>query len=315
MRMKTAIRILLALAGVAALVVAAIVFVIVRTLPSPGEIGRIFYHSRPPVTAAQNTGGAEPQATPGTEKSAAPVKPAAAPAAAEPNDDIADAAVLRELTDTEKPISDVCNYLKYAKPKPNQDLSKEIGPALAANATSDAKDPIVQSIKPVLRSLLTAPRTAELMKEIEEAAFKNKADSYVETVDFYRQAYAAFREMTANKAQIEGVMDRSYHLMIMAKIIEKRPDLLNDHRTTDYCRSIETALNQSQQVSFEAERKGFLEFVRYSGVDPKSIGFDPEYKTHVDFELSKQGLQMHGGWIGEMLKEKTGEKTGTSKTL
>ena len=62
---------------------------------------------------------------------------------------------------------------------------------------------------------------------------------------------------------------------MLGRAVEQNPNLANDAQVFEYCEAIDQRL-------------------------ATSIGFDPNYQTHLDIVFNKQGLHFTGGWIDEM---------------
>jgi hypothetical protein len=82
---------------------------------------------------------------------------------------------------------------------------------------------------------------------------------------------------------------------------------LNDSAVLNYCQDIENNLNASSPIHFKEERQAFNEFMQETGVDPKDVGYDPNYHTELKVELNKGSLLMKGGWIDSVLKPSADE--------
>lgn len=306
--MKKFLKVLGITLGVLVIVVFIALIFLLKSLPSPAEIGRYIKPSNVKTTLkeAHKTEKADTAKTATAAPSASPTP------TTDDNKTMTyqlkneeDQKLLADLMDERKPLSNVCASLDNAgKSRLNGYSFKEFGERYKQSVLGDERDrdPLIQSIKPTLRYLFSETSLKDLVAEAQEAADRGEDDSLMNKAGFYAKAYAAYREILSNRDQINNIMDRSYHLMILSKVVAKKPELLSDNRVHDYCSEIENALNGSNPISWVDEREEFNKFMDYSGVDPKEVGYDPNYRTQVKVEYSKKGVQVHGGWIDSLLK-------------
>ena len=187
-------------------------------------------------------------------------------------------------------------HLKYDGPT----LGKHLEEAMSAE--NNPKDPVAMAILAPLRLFFQQPKVQDLIKITSQAAEKGEKDSLLEKANFYKHVYSAFEEMKLQKGSAEALMDRGYYLIMMAKAIQKNPSLATDPRLQDYCQNIEKAANDSFPINSEIEKSEFLSFLDYSKIKPSEIGYDPNYKTQLQFEYSTEGIRIHGGWIESLLQ-------------
>lgn len=306
--MKTFLKVLAIVAATLAVVIVIALVVIIHALPSPAEVGRYLKPStakaalkQPEIAKAQTLPAAV--GSPATDPSAAPeIK----------KDDVTfnikgdteeEKKLLDDMMNPQKPLAEFCNYLRNAPQSNIKGYSfSEFGKKFKESVMTENKDPVVQAIKPTLRYVMQQPQLQELIRQAQEAADKGESDGLMQKAGFYKQVYGAYSELTAHKTQVEHVMDRSYHLMMMAKVIAQKPELLSDNHINDYCHAIESAINGDTQTSWDEEKNEFGKFLSDSGVDPKSIGYDPNYRTKLNITYGAAGLKMQGGWIDSILK-------------
>lgn len=283
------------LLGVLIIVGAVFVF---RSLPSASEIGSAL---RKPKPAAQNTVVPAQPATVIVSDD----HTAGSEAAVQKNDEVGpannklDQALFDDLTSSSKPLSDFCTSLKNAKD--GAFTEEEFGPAINQSTQEDHKDARIQAVKPMLRYVMRLPRVTDMLEEA-ESAVSRKDESFFNKAEFYAKALSAFTEMKDHKSDIESVMDRSYLLLGLNKLIAQKPDLLNDPRIQNYCTSVELSFNQGTPVDFENEKKDFLKFLDDVNVKPSDIGFNTDYKSDVQLHFSGRSLSFEGGWLSDLVK-------------
>ncbi len=211
-----------------------------------------------------------------------------------------------DLMDASQDKSQVCAHLINFRMLPAQ--LKYDGPTLgkrledAMSAEIHPKDPVAMAIMAPLRLFFQQPKVQKLIQEVTDAAEKGEKDSLVGKASFYKNVYSAYEEMKTQQGAAEAVMDREYYLVMMAKAIQQNPSLVSDPRLQDYCQSIEKAANDNIPVILEVEKSEFMSFLDYSKVKPSDIGYDPNYKTRLQFEYSTEGIRIHGGWIESLIQ-------------
>lgn len=307
--MKKFLKILGVVAATLAVVLVIILVLIIRALPSPSEIGR---YMKPSTVKSALKKPDPAQAEKAAETAAAETaKEESAPAATSETtkkysikgDTEEEKKILDDILNPNQPLSQFCNYLRNAPQSNTKGYTfTEFGQKFKDSVMSEDKDPIIQAIKPTLRFVMQLPQMKEMIRQAQEAADKGETDSLMQKAAFYKQALGAYTELLSHKVEAEEVMDRSYQMMIMAKVIAEKPQLLSDNRVDDYCRSIESAINSKTKVSWSEEQNEFSKFLEETGVDPKSVGYDPNYKTKLDTTYGPAGLNMKGGWIDSVLK-------------
>jgi hypothetical protein len=90
---------------------------------------------------------------------------------------------------------------------------------------------------------------------------------------------------------------------MMARAVKKNPSLSSDLQMDDYCQKIETAINGNSPMDSSAEKAEFQNFLDAMRIDPKDIGYDPNYQTHLVIEQSSKGVHFHGGWLDSLFQD------------
>lgn len=206
---------------------------------------------------------------------------------------------LEDLMDERKPLSEACRTLRNMGVKQAGAVSApDLGKRLQDSMLDKSSDPLVESLKPVLKLTLQQPHMKVLIQQVMDAP-PGEQNSLMDKKDFYYSAFQAYQEMTANKTNMESVLDRSYLTMMFGRLLEVRPELANDPQVLSYCEAIEKQLNEGQSPNFGEEKKAFADFLQEVKVDPKQIGFDSNYQTKLQVDFGKNGLHFKGGWLDE----------------
>lgn len=209
--------------------------------------------------------------------------------------------ILQDLTSLDQGLANVCDHLHNAERIKEEGLKpNEFGQKMEDSVLTDKKDPMIESMKPILRFAFNLPEMKSLFKLAEEASETND-DGFFTKAEFYSKLFGVYSEMKANKSKIEEISDRGYLLFIMSKIVSLRPELANDSKLQTYCQSIEESNNNQTPFSFSEALVEFESFLTYAGVSAKEVGFDPNYRTHFIIENNQNGISFKGGWIDQLI--------------
>jgi hypothetical protein len=154
-----------------------------------------------------------------------------------------------------------------------------------------------------------------LLAEVEKAGSEEELNSMVAKAGFYKKIYDAYTEMQNNSKSLENLMDKTYLMLMLSKAIESHPELRKDAAVANYCNDLESYINQSQDLDFQKSKEQFSEFLASNSIQASDIGYDPNYKSHVDISLTKNGLNFKGGWLDQLLfvEPPPAQTTGKSK--
>jgi len=308
---KKFFKVLTIIASIFLVIVVTLAIFVFNKLPSVSSIGQLI-KPKTDVGVPQET-GAEP------EELAAPASSAdSTQASAEDDSEEADEAdstikeaMVADLLSPQTPLSDFCSSLKNAKDGTFE--RAEFGEAFNRSLDEETRDPRIQAVKPMLRYVMRLPKMTDMIQEA-QAAIERNDEGFLKKAEFYSKAVLAFGEMKEHKTDIESVMDRSYLFLGLNNLLAKNPDLLNDSRLQNYCGGIELSFNQGRPVDYENEKKDFLKFLDDVGSNPKDIGFDPGYKSNVDFNFSGKALTFEGGWLSDLVKSDVDMDADLKKT-
>ncbi|MFZ3229481.1 MAG: hypothetical protein WA160_04700 [Pseudobdellovibrio sp.] len=215
--------------------------------------------------------------------------------------------ILKDLTDSDKPLSNFCASLKNASSEVF--TTEGFAKAFEKSADSENADPRIQAMKPFFRYILKLPSMKQLISEVEDAKTSRTLDSVYNKARFYSLAYTAMGEMKDHHVDIESVLDRAYLLIELNNLVALRPELLNDSKVQNFCNSTETLFNQSVAVDFVNEKKDFQMLLANLEVKPSEIAFDENYKTKLDMGIKSQALVVNGGWIEDLFVSESAEES------
>lgn len=278
---------------------------LLKSLPSAGEVGQYLKPSNAKTALKALDRKAQPATTttvPTTDSGSAATAQTTTTAKYNFKAE-EDRLLINDMTDERLPLAEVCGNLRYShKVQLNGYSLKDFGQAYKDSVISSEKDPVIQAIKPSLRYIFRQPQMRGLLTLALESSEKGEDESLMGKAEFYNKAYSAYRELQARQKNVEQIMDRSYQLMILSKVMAKKPLLINDVAVKNYCQDLEAALNNSNPTNYEEERKEFSAFMQESGVDPKEVGYDPNYRTQLSISMGSKTMRMDGGWINDILK-------------
>ncbi len=212
--------------------------------------------------------------------------------------------LLVEFLDPSRPLSRACDSLRSIKfPQTGTLSSKEFGERLVTTLKDERVDPRLESLVPVLKYTLSRPKFREIIDRVRTAKAQTMIEEFKSKKDFYFLIADAYTEMKANREEMQSILDQSYLTMMLGRAVEAKPELASDTRVLDDCASIETAMNRFNRVDFASEKKAFSDLLSENGIDPKKIGFDPEYRTNLKIVMDASGLHFTGGWIDAIFED------------
>lgn len=305
MTVKKVFKILVMAASVLVVAVVVLGIYIFNQLPSASSIGQVF-KAKPEISQEDVVGAPlevlsesnDIEGLPADSNLAESIETSEPEENEEPDSTIKEAMVA-DLLSPQKPLSDFCSSLENAKDGAFEQA--EFGEAFNDSLNEKTRDPRIQAVKPMLRYVMRLPKMTNMIQEAQAAVDRND-EGFLQKAEFYSKALQAFGEMKAHKSDIESVMDRSYLLLGLNKLLAKKPDLAHDSRLQNYCGDIELSFNQGRPVDYENEKQDFLKFLDDVGTSAQEIGFDPNYKSNVNFNFSGRALTFEGGWISELVK-------------
>ncbi|WP_413561449.1 hypothetical protein [Bdellovibrio sp. HCB209] len=207
--------------------------------------------------------------------------------------------ILNDLANNEKPFVDACKDLGLAGesgffPKKTERTATKFFEGISGSQ----KDPVLESVAPVLRFVFRAPGITEVLKLSEDS---RGDDSLLEKAELYRQIYRAADYLQKNQTQLNQVVQKSYNLHMIAKAVALKPQLAHDGATKSFCEQIENSLSAKQNLNVEEQVQEMQKFLQDAGIDAKTIGFDPNYRAQVHSEFGKNNLTIKDAWLKDLI--------------
>jgi hypothetical protein len=222
--------------------------------------------------------------------------------------------VFEAFLDERKPLSQACASLQHIQGHQMGAVNlKDFSTGFESSFTNDPTDPRIESVKPFIKFLLIQPALRELVNNVRQAKRPTDGSGLFEKAEFYSQAVRAYQELGANKERMESVLNQSYLTMMLGRAVEAHPELAQDSDVLVYCDQLEQSMNDGQITNFAGEKKSFANFLEQTKIDPKSIGFDPSYETHIKIDFDRHHLQVSGGWVDEIFQS-LGRQAAASQT-
>lgn len=218
---------------------------------------------------------------------------------------------LKSFLDESTPVSEFCHKLNKAKSGPIR-IFEDSHKNLEELKSEEYSDLRLDALQPLAKTILQKPAMQKLVTTILELEHLDKnqiqdleEEGIFSKAYFYAQAFQAFNELKSNLNEYEDVVDRSYLFLKLNDLIALKPDLQNDQRVQKFCEDTEYLFNSHKPVEFENEKKNFERLIGELGVEPQQIKYNPDYKTTLNVNYSKNSLQMSGGWLTDLVPQPT----------
>ena len=192
----------------------------------------------------------------------------------------------------------VCEQLgKTTFPADQSALESKV--LLSSLFSEERADSVSESFRSPLRAIFSSPGTRSVLEEIGEieassAAPKTSEEKrgFLEKVGFYTRVAKAAADLYADRERLEALGDRSMHLYALTRLAQLKPELSASSTLVDTCRAIQNTERGLNRTELEGERAVVLEHFRKAGVDPKSIGWNPQQWIRLQVKVGKDGFSI-----------------------
>ncbi|WP_413587524.1 hypothetical protein [Bdellovibrio sp. HCB274] len=210
-------------------------------------------------------------------------------------------AAVEFLADPNQPMSDACRDLGRAGesgffPKKTDRSAVKFFEVLV----KPQKDPVIESVAPLLRFVFRAPGVSEILKMTENSTGE---DSLADKAALYAEILRTANYLRTNGTEMNNVLQKSYNIHMLSKAVALKPELASQSSTVNFCEQIERSLVDRQDLNVEEQVQEMEKFLQDSGIDPKSIGFDPKYRARVQTEFDKNSLTIKDAWLKELFSK------------
>ncbi|MBV2168711.1 MAG: hypothetical protein KUL82_08395 [Bdellovibrio sp.] len=205
--------------------------------------------------------------------------------------------LLEDFLDTRKPLVEGCRNLERASQShffrdPQNASAKYFFEILAG----ETKDPLVETAAPVMRFMFRAPGMQSVVDMVMKSE-EEKDPGLLKKAEFYYEIYRAGEYLKNHKSDIDMILQKTYNMHHLAKAVAQKPDLAKDSATLSFCEQMEKNVNENGSYDAEEAAAEMLKFLADAGVDPKSIGYDPKYRSQVKMNLSSTQLNINDAWV------------------
>lgn len=208
--------------------------------------------------------------------------------------------LLEDFSDARKPLVETCRYLQQASESQFlRDQKNASAKYFFQNLAEDQKDPLVESAAPIFRYIFRAPGMDQVLDMVMKAQTAND-QSLLRKAEFYYEIYRAGEYLQSHQADMDVILQKTYNLHHLAKAVAQKPELSKDPATLSFCEQMEKSVNGREFFDANEASKEMMKFLRETGIDPKTIGFDPHYRSQVKMNLSKAQLTINDSWIVQM---------------
>jgi hypothetical protein len=180
----------------------------------------------------------------------------------------------------------------------------QFGQALMQAARGETRDnPYVESIMAPLGYALRRPAVRELIEQVQRA--KDTGDeSFIEKAEFYSQLALATAQMWASKSEIERISQHAYHLYVISRVVNQKPDMAGDTDTIALCDAIQSSITNPPPTTSDvnAEKAALLRFLARAGLSPEQVEYDPNLPTTIGVEASTKQIALHIPWLEKVFR-------------
>ncbi len=206
-----------------------------------------------------------------------------------------------DFMNEKKPLSTVCAYLGNASASHflRDDGSGSANEFMKNLANENNKDPLAEAAAPLFRVLFRMDSVRDLVETVEKAEADND-EGIFKKAEFYTKLGLAGQDIRSSKGKLDQILMKSYNMFMLSRAVGKHPELARDSATLSYCEQIEKNINLNLDFNVEEQATEMQKFLDYAQVDPKEIGYDPNYRSDLQFSLSKKAFVMNLVWIEKL---------------
>ncbi|NUN07271.1 MAG: hypothetical protein HUU57_16115 [Bdellovibrio sp.] len=208
--------------------------------------------------------------------------------------------LLEDFTDERKAMSNTCKNLASAK---DSQLLKDAKNASAkyffTTLGSEQQDPLVETAAPIFRYIFRAPGMRSFVDTVLQAQ-ENNDTGLVKKTEFYYQLYKTAEYLHARSEEMNTLLQKSYNLHYLAKAVAQKAELAVDPAVVNFCEQIEKGLNEGTGYDADVAEKEMMKFFTDVGVDPASIGYNPQYRSKIKTNFTQSQISLNDTWIIEL---------------
>ena len=207
--------------------------------------------------------------------------------------------ITQDFTNRQKPLVDACRYIEQAPSSRvfinNPDASaQEFQEALV----SGKKDPVAESIAPVLRYLFRAPRVPLIIRQIDNADTIDM--SLVSKTELYAHIYQALSFLADHEQEINLLIQKSYYLNTLMRAVALNPPLAQDATVLTMCHHLEQSILGKEGFNSDKEVDDLSHLLQQNNITPQSIGFDSTYRSQIVTDFSGASFSLNEPWLSKI---------------
>lgn len=205
-----------------------------------------------------------------------------------------------DFTDERKPMVDTCRIMEKSE---HSHFLKDKNNASAryffSHLQEDTRDPLSETAAPIFRQIFRTPGMQQLVEMIVQAE-TNKDDGLLKKAEFYYQIYKAGTALRENVDEMNQVLQQSYNMHNLMKAVALKPEIAKSPDTLHFCEEMEKALNTGANVDPEYGAKEMQSFLSSHGINPTDIGYDPNYRSKIELNISNTQVSLNDSWIAQI---------------
>lgn len=205
-----------------------------------------------------------------------------------------------DFMNSQRPLSDACGSLANASTSHflRRDESASYK-QFTKSLLSPEKDPLVEAAASVFRFVFREGEMQDLVRRLEHASAEGDSGLLRKT-EFYGQAAIAMDELRNDKSTLDHLLMKSYNLFILAKAAGLHAELARDPATLSFCSDLEKNINLNLDFNAEDQAQQMRKFLDYAKITPQEVGYDPSYRSDIQFSLLQNSLLMQNIWLDKI---------------
>ncbi|UOF01907.1 hypothetical protein [Bdellovibrio reynosensis] len=209
--------------------------------------------------------------------------------------------LLDDLSDTRKPLVEVCRHLELASKSHfhHGAVSSDLFFSALLN-----KDPLVETAAPILRYIFRAPGMQSVLDMIMKAEQTEDA-SILKKAEFYFEMYKVGKYLKERHDEMDLILQKSYNMHYLAKAVAMKPELAKDSRTLSYCELLEKDLNGNEAYDIGAAAEDMKDFFISQGIQLERLGYNPDFRSQVKLQLTDKQVTINDAWVADLFRKQS----------
>ncbi len=216
---------------------------------------------------------------------------------------------LEEFINPNKPLIQFCENLSDSTSSAfwEKGTGTQFGQYMSEHMLDEKKDPYLETILPALKYAMRGEQMSKLFDMV-KSADERKEEGFFDKAEFYTQMAFAVNEVRSRKEKTEQLVDRTYLLFTLANAVKKKPEIIREAGTMDFCNRVQRSIMEESGDDIEADKRSLEDFLHFAGLKNTDVDYDPNYKTSLQISSSNNSIQFSGGWIDKYISDPVPEK-------